>query len=159
MTTPTILVRQMLEMSSDGLPERWQQSWCVMDSKTPGEKSNYTLQEWLEEMYFDGERNEDLTREDILKVGELVRRMLRFEPSMRTSAREILQDSWFKGEQFSTRIDITRLIFYFDNFDLWNNIEFVVADRCGWQMSCNDRRLRRIPGPSLNRWRSLSHSA
>ena len=128
MTTPTILVRQMLEMSSDGLPERWQQSWCVMDSKTPGEKSNYTLQEWLEEMYFDGERNEDLTREDILKVGELVRRMLRFEPSMRTSAREILQDSWFKGEQFSTRIDITRLIFYFDNFDLWNNIEFVVAE-------------------------------
>ena len=49
-------------------------------------------------MYFDGERNKDLTREDILKVGELVRRMLRYEPSMRASAREILQDPWFKGE-------------------------------------------------------------
>lgn len=98
MTTPTILVRQMLEMASDGLPERWQQKWPAMDSESPGEKSGYTLQEWLEEMYFDGERNEDLTREDILKVGELVRRMLRFEPSLRASAREILQDSWFKGE-------------------------------------------------------------
>ena len=98
MTTPTILVREMLEMASDELPERWQQIWRVMDSASPGEKSGYTLQEWLEEMYFDGERNEDLTREDILKVGELVRRMLRFEPSLRASAREILQDSWFKGE-------------------------------------------------------------
>ena len=98
MTTPTILVRQMLEIASDGLPERWQQTWHAMDSASPGEKSGYTLQEWLEEMYFDGERNEDLTREDILKVGELVRRMLRFEPFMRASAREILQDPWFKGE-------------------------------------------------------------
>jgi hypothetical protein len=69
-----------------------------MDSASPGEKSGYTLQEWLEEMYFDGERNEDLTREDILKIGELVRKMLRFEPSMRVSAREVLQDPWFKGE-------------------------------------------------------------
>ena len=98
MITPTDLVRQMLETASDGLPERWQQTWRAMDSASPGEKSDCTLQEWLEEMYFDGERNEDLTREDILKVGELVRRMLRFEPSARASAREILQDSWFKGE-------------------------------------------------------------
>lgn len=98
MTTPTILVRQMLEMCSDGLPERWQHSWYAMDSRAPGEKSGYTLQEWLEEMYYNGERNEDLTREDILKVGELVRGMLRLEPSTRTSARDILQDPWFKGE-------------------------------------------------------------
>ncbi|KAF2789430.1 hypothetical protein K505DRAFT_253397, partial [Melanomma pulvis-pyrius CBS 109.77] len=98
MTTPTILVRQMLDMASDGLPERWHQTWRAMDSASPGEKSGSTLQEWLEEMYFDGERNEDLTREDILKVGELVGRMLRFEPSMRASAREILQDPWFSGE-------------------------------------------------------------
>lgn len=98
MTTPTILARQMLEMVSDELPERWQETWRAMDSASRGEKSGYTLQEWLEEMYFDGERNEDLTRKDILKVGELVRKMLRFEPSMRASAREILQDSWFKRE-------------------------------------------------------------
>ncbi|KAF2277201.1 serine protein kinase [Westerdykella ornata] len=98
MTTPTVLVRQMLEMASDELPERWQQTWCAMDSASPGEQSDYTLQGWLEEMYFDGERNEDLTQEDIRKVGELVRRMLRFEPSMRASAKEILQDSWFQGE-------------------------------------------------------------
>ncbi|KAF2420196.1 kinase-like protein [Tothia fuscella] len=96
MTTPTILVRQMLEMANDELPERWQQTWRAMDSASPGEKSGYTLQEWLEEMYFDGERNDDLTREDILKVGKLVRSILQFEPAKRASAEELLQDSWFK---------------------------------------------------------------
>jgi hypothetical protein len=68
------------------------------ESASPEEKSGYTLQEWLEEMYFDGGRNDDLTQEDILKVGKLVRSMLQFEPSKRASAEEMLQDSWFKGE-------------------------------------------------------------
>ncbi|KAE9962257.1 hypothetical protein BLS_000588, partial [Venturia inaequalis] len=66
LTTPTILVRQMLEMANDELPERWQQKWRAMDSAAPGERSGYTPQQWLEEIYFDGERNDDLTREDIL---------------------------------------------------------------------------------------------
>ncbi|KAE9994351.1 hypothetical protein EG327_011453 [Venturia inaequalis] len=73
LTTPTILVRQMLEMANDELPERWQQKWRAMDSAAPGERSGYTPQQWLEEIYFDGERNDDLTREDILNVGRLVR--------------------------------------------------------------------------------------
>jgi len=98
MTTPAILVRQMLEMANDELPERWQQTWRAMDSASPGEKSGYKFQEWLEEMYFDGERNDDLTQEDILKVGELVRSVLQFEPSKRASTKEMLQESWFKAE-------------------------------------------------------------
>jgi len=98
MTTPTILVRQMLEMANDELPERWRQTWRAMDSASPGEKSGYTLQEWLEEMYFDGERNDDLTQEDILKVGKLVRSKLQFEPFKRALAKEMLKDSWFKRE-------------------------------------------------------------
>ena len=98
MITPTILVRQMLEMANDELPERWQQKWRSMDSASPGEKSGYTLLKWLEEIYFDEERNHDLTQDDILKVGKLVQSMLKFEPSKRTSAKEMLQDSWFKRE-------------------------------------------------------------
>lgn len=88
----------MLETTSDELPERWQQTWRAMGGASSGEKSSYTLQKWLEKMYFDGERNEDLTRKDIFQVGELVRRMLLLEPAMRASAKEILQDSWFKRE-------------------------------------------------------------
>jgi serine/threonine-protein kinase SRPK3 len=98
MATPTTVVHQMLETASDELPERWQQKWRTMDSAWTGDKTENSLQEWLDETYFDGVRKEDLTREDIVKVGALVRRLLRFEPSTRASAQEILQDPWFGNE-------------------------------------------------------------
>jgi serine/threonine-protein kinase SRPK3 len=60
------------------------------------QKPENNLQEWLVETYFNGVREENLTREDIAKVGALVLRLLRFEPSTRASAQEILQDPWFE---------------------------------------------------------------
>lgn len=81
---------------SDELPTRWLPKWQAMNNIRPEEKKEITLQGWLEEVYFDGERSEDLTREDIVKVGALVRRLMRFEPSARASAREILEDPWFE---------------------------------------------------------------
>jgi serine/threonine-protein kinase SRPK3 len=98
MATPATVVRQMLETASDDLPERWRQKWRAMDSAWTGEKTENSLQAWLEETYFDGVRNQDLTREDIGNVGALVRRLLRFEPSTRASAQEILEDPWFGDE-------------------------------------------------------------
>jgi len=97
MVTPVTIVHQMLETASDELPERWHQKWRTMDSRWIGDKTENTFQEWLETTYFDGARKEDLTREKILKVGALLRRLLRFEPSTRTSAQEILQDPWFRN--------------------------------------------------------------
>jgi serine/threonine-protein kinase SRPK3 len=35
-----------------------------------------------------------MTREDMEKVGELVSKLLRFEPETRVEARDILQDPW-----------------------------------------------------------------
>ncbi|KKA16432.1 Uncharacterized protein T310_9975, partial [Rasamsonia emersonii CBS 393.64] len=93
--TPTILVGQMREMATDALPERWQDLWKTMDDKAAAEISGPALQEWLEDMYFDGERNEDLTKGDIAKLGQIIGKLLRFEPSTRASAREILNDPWF----------------------------------------------------------------
>lgn len=81
----------MLELIGGELSERWGETWRAMGSAAPGEQSGYTPQRWLEEACFDGGK-EDLSREDILKVGELIRRMLRIGPSARASAREILQD-------------------------------------------------------------------
>lgn len=69
-----------------------------MKSASFGENPNLTLQGWLEESYFDGVRNEELTREDIVKVGELIRRLMRLEPSKRASVQEILQDPLFKED-------------------------------------------------------------
>jgi serine/threonine-protein kinase SRPK3 len=99
MTTPTILVRQMLEMASDDLPERWQKSWHDMEAVSPGEASNDTLQSWLEAIYFDGERREDFNKEEIRQLGRLIANMLRFEPCSRASAEEILHDPWFEGAE------------------------------------------------------------
>lgn len=55
-----------------------------------------TLQDWLEETYFDEDKKQDLTRQDIKTLGRIVARMLRFEPSTRASAREILDDPWLR---------------------------------------------------------------
>jgi serine/threonine-protein kinase SRPK3 len=67
-----------------------------MNDTWTGGKTENTLQEWLEETYFDGVRKEDFTREDIVKVSALVRRLLRFEPSTRASAQEVLHDPWLR---------------------------------------------------------------
>ncbi|KAJ5237410.1 hypothetical protein N7489_007501 [Penicillium chrysogenum] len=95
--TPPILIGQMQEMASDDLPKRWQNIWDTMDKGedvTAG-SSEPNLQEWLEEVYFDGRRTPDLTREDITRLGEIIGSLLYFEPSARASARQILDDPWF----------------------------------------------------------------
>ena len=56
----------------------------VVESPCPG------LQELLEEMYFDCEGKEDLTREDIAKLGQIIRKLLWLEPSTRASARSLV---------------------------------------------------------------------
>ncbi|KAI1593627.1 Pkinase domain containing protein [Pyrenophora tritici-repentis] len=74
--TPVRVARQMLENNSDELPERWQQKWRTMDSEWTVRKVENKFQKWLEECYFDGYRKEDLTREDIVKVGVLALALL-----------------------------------------------------------------------------------
>lgn len=98
MATPVSVVQQMLETASDDLPERWQQKWRAMDNTRTGDRTENNFQAWLEESYFDGVRREDFTREEIVKVGALVSKMLRFESSTRTSAQKILEDPWFQKE-------------------------------------------------------------
>ncbi|QQK42274.1 protein kinase [Penicillium digitatum] len=65
--TPTILVGQMREMATDEIPERWQDKWNTMNTGDvmATESTGPNLQEWLEEVYFDGPLSPDLTREDI----------------------------------------------------------------------------------------------
>ncbi|CAI7596318.1 unnamed protein product [Penicillium glandicola] len=97
MITPKILVGQMREMASDSLPERWQEIWDKMNTDDGGtaESTGPNLQDWLEEVYFDSPQSPDLTREDVARLGQIIGRLLLFEPSKRASAREILDDPWF----------------------------------------------------------------
>ncbi|CRG82799.1 Dual specificity protein kinase KNS1 [Talaromyces islandicus] len=97
LTTPAILVSQMQEMASDPLPVRWKDLLETTHSKSPADIAGPTLQQWLEEMYFDGERKQNLTKADIVKLGYIIGKLLLFEPSTRASAREIPNDPWFSN--------------------------------------------------------------
>ncbi|OAX84919.1 CMGC/SRPK protein kinase [Emergomyces africanus] len=95
--TPTILAGQMQELASDDLPERWQGIWDTMNTEDSRatEKTGSNLQEWLEEVYLDGMESPDFTREDIVRLGQIIGKLLQFEPSARASARQVLEDPWF----------------------------------------------------------------
>ncbi|CAI7614278.1 unnamed protein product [Penicillium viridicatum] len=95
--TPAILVGQMREMATDELPERWQHKWNTMNTGDvmATESTGPNLQEWLEEVYFDSPLSPDLTREDIVRLGRILGRLLHFEPSARASAKQVLDDRWF----------------------------------------------------------------
>lgn len=102
MITPAELVSQMIQFSNDKLPDRWEAKWQAMpkrpryDDDDDDDYSPPTLQERLEEVYFDTDRRCELTKEDAAKIGEIVRRLLRFEPASRSSAKDIANDPWFR---------------------------------------------------------------
>ncbi|GES57037.1 kinase-like protein [Aspergillus terreus] len=96
--TPKILVGQMQEMTNETLPKNWLDQWRKMSGDCSGDSAGPGLQDWLEEMYFDGERKADLTGDDIVQLGRIIRKLLRFEPSARASVKEVLNDPWFRDE-------------------------------------------------------------
>ena len=61
----------------------------------PDEQS-YTLQGWLEEVYFDDDKQIGFTREEIAGAARLIARLLKFEPSRRATAGDVLSDAWFE---------------------------------------------------------------
>lgn len=87
----------MQEIASDDLTERWNKIWETMkgDDDEPTDNAVPNLQEWLEELFFDSPQSPDLTREDIVKLGQIIGSLLRFEPSARASAKQVLDDPWF----------------------------------------------------------------
>ncbi|KAH7311452.1 kinase-like domain-containing protein [Stachybotrys elegans] len=96
MMTPPELVQQMLEFDRDGVPMRWQRKWQEMQAKIRPQDPMYTLQQWLEEVYFENDRETGFTADEIRQLGELVSSMLKIEPSRRATARQVLDSPWFK---------------------------------------------------------------
>ncbi|VUC36442.1 unnamed protein product [Clonostachys rosea] len=95
LTTP-ILVQQMMEFATDVLPPRWELKWKAMAENLSREEESLTLHQWLEEVYFDGNKHPEFSVEDIAKVAELISKMLRFEPSKRATASQLLTHDWFR---------------------------------------------------------------
>lgn len=88
----------MQEMTNETLPENWLDQWRMMSGDYSGDGAGPGLQDWLEEMYFDGERKADLTGDDIVQLGRIISKLLQFEPSARASVKEIVNDPWLRGE-------------------------------------------------------------
>jgi hypothetical protein len=83
MLTPALLVQQMMEFATDSLLSRWQMKRQAMQEDLLYDDHSYTLQEWLEDVYFDNNKQAGFTRQDIAKVGKLIGRMLKFESFLR----------------------------------------------------------------------------
>ncbi|GAW13039.1 hypothetical protein ANO14919_024170 [Xylariales sp. No.14919] len=99
MLTRAILVSEMMEFCGDELPDRWREKLDAVGVGRTGSINNAscTLLDWLEDIYFDDNKMSEFTRQDIARVCELVTRMLKFKPSSRASAKEIISDLWFNG--------------------------------------------------------------
>ncbi|KAJ0109932.1 hypothetical protein J7T55_014734 [Diaporthe amygdali] len=84
------------DLGTDGVPDRWQKKWLGMEKDTSREDPPFLLQQWLEEISFDPNRNAEFTKQYITRVGDLVASMLKFEPSAKAQAKEVLAGSWFR---------------------------------------------------------------
>ncbi|KAG9255598.1 serine protein kinase [Emericellopsis atlantica] len=104
MLTPGILTGQMEDFATDKLPKRWVEranrlkeesiDFVQAGREEEGAVSTHTLQQWLEEIYFDQGKSAELSLEDVRKLAELVSKMLYFEPSSRATASALLKDTW-----------------------------------------------------------------
>ncbi|KAI0107101.1 kinase-like domain-containing protein [Nemania sp. FL0031] len=98
MSSVEIVAAQMVDLdNNDKLPERWEAKAQEMKKavKFPDEPPP-TFHEMVEKAYFYRDRRPELSKQDLTKIGDLIGRMLRYEPSERPSAKEILSDPWWQ---------------------------------------------------------------
>ncbi|KAM0377548.1 hypothetical protein ACHAPY_006716 [Fusarium culmorum] len=105
MQYPRSLVEQMLQEIPDELPIRWQAKWQVMHEELAQDRAMwpeyegdeiFTLQEWLDECYCFHDMKDGFTKEELASLAEAIGRMLRFEPSLRATASEMLVHDLFR---------------------------------------------------------------
>ncbi|KAM0547814.1 hypothetical protein ACHAPJ_010160 [Fusarium lateritium] len=95
MLTPQILVQQMKDFATDDLPLRWRAKWEEMQKGLLEEDDSIGLGKWMQEVYFDSQKEDEFTSQDITIATGLIGRMLKFEPSLRATPGEILEDAWW----------------------------------------------------------------
>jgi serine/threonine-protein kinase SRPK3 len=100
MVTHPTLISQMLSLCNEPLPTRWESKWLSMKKELPDETDRpaSTLQEWLTKAYLHNDKRPELTDQELVKIGDLVGRMLRLEPSSRATARAIASDPWLRRD-------------------------------------------------------------
>lgn len=62
----------------------------VLTSIEPMDEMSYNLEQLLQELYLDDERAADFSRQDLTQLAHLIGKLLRYRPSTRSTAAEIL---------------------------------------------------------------------
>ncbi|KAI1173944.1 kinase-like protein [Nemania sp. FL0916] len=93
---PASMVAEMRQTLTDEFPERWREKWEKMKGNFEGESiTRLTIHDCVQGSYFFKDRKPDFTDAELRTIVELIDRMLKFEPSLRASPRDILNHSWF----------------------------------------------------------------
>ncbi|KAG6238257.1 hypothetical protein E4U25_001871 [Claviceps purpurea] len=93
---PPNVVDNMLVITSDELPSRWQAKWRAMQQDEPNRLRGLTLQKRLEGLYFMEDKDAEFTVEEIGCIVKTIAGLLRLEPSLRATASESLAQDWLQ---------------------------------------------------------------
>ncbi|KAG6176214.1 hypothetical protein E4U36_008178 [Claviceps purpurea] len=93
---PPNVVDNMLVITSDELPSRWQAKWRAMQQDEPNRFRGLTLQKRLEGLYFMEDKDAEFTVEEIGCIVKTIAGLLRLEPSLRATASECLAQDWLQ---------------------------------------------------------------
>ncbi|KAG9943986.1 kinase-like protein, partial [Aureobasidium melanogenum] len=91
------ILQQIADMIGEP-PEKWQPKWKALPKwdQIYDEDPVYNLEQWLDLTYFDDGKRIDFTREDIKQVARMIRGLLQWCPSERSSVSEVLANEWFQ---------------------------------------------------------------
>ncbi|KAH0179481.1 kinase-like protein, partial [Aureobasidium melanogenum] len=91
------ILQQIADMIGEP-PAKWQPKWKAMPKwdQVYDDDPVYNLEQWLDLTYFDDGKRLDFTREDIKQVGRMIRGLLQWCPSARSSVAEVLSSGWFQ---------------------------------------------------------------
>lgn len=68
----------------------------ILTDQTYDDDPAYTLEQWLSLLYFDDGKRPDFTRKDIKQFGNMIRGLLQWCPSDRSSVTEVMSSEWFQ---------------------------------------------------------------
>jgi serine/threonine protein kinase len=63
----------------------------------PYDELKYNLEQLLQELYFDPDKVANFTQQDLTQLANLIGKLLRYDPSTRSTAAEILSEDWFRN--------------------------------------------------------------
>ncbi|KAG6261908.1 hypothetical protein E4U47_008058 [Claviceps purpurea] len=92
---PPHVVDDMLALTAEELPSRWQAQWSAMQQDEPNRYGGLALQKRLERVYFHDDTDAEFTMEEIACIAKVIAGLLRLEPSLRATASQILTQEWF----------------------------------------------------------------